>query len=123
MNTEKTFEQLAEQAHREAAKCMYCGFCEAVCPTLYHGPHRGYGPRGRLLVAKTLLETKNPTPEALASIYSCLACRACTVKCVVGIEVGVVMHTLRYLYSKGYFGKPDFDKVVIEPRGLKKKQK
>ncbi len=81
---------------------MYCGFCEAVCPTLPYGPHRGYGPRGRVYIARLVLGEKMATREALASIYSCLTCRACTLKCVVGIEVAELMKALRFLYLSGY---------------------
>lgn len=94
-----------EEARRmiisEAAKCTYCGFCEAVCPTARLGPHRGYGPRGRLAVAAHLASGGAASPEALASIYSCLTCRACTLKCPQGIDVAEVVKAARSLYVSG----------------------
>ena len=111
----RDLEKIAEWVYRETSKCMYCGFCEPVCPTLIHGVHRGYGPRGRILVAKTMVEERRATSEALASIYSCLACRACTLKCVVELPVAEIVLAVRYLYSKEFFGKPDY-KTQIRTR-------
>ncbi len=98
-------DMLRDWALREASRCLYCGFCEIVCPTLPHGPHRGYGPRGRLAVALQLLNNQGFSEEALASIYSCLTCRACTIKCPVSVDVAGVVRAVRVLYTRGVFGK------------------
>lgn len=88
-------------ALEEALRCLYCGFCEAVCPTLRHGPHRGYGPRGRVFIAASLLRGEEAGGEALASIYSCLTCMACTVKCPVSINVADIIRVVRSLLFSG----------------------
>jgi len=72
---------------QETEKCMYCGFCEAVCPTIVHGPHRGYGPRGRIQLIKTLLTKGNPSKAIIDSIYTCTLCAACTEKCPAKISI------------------------------------
>ncbi|WP_236698145.1 (Fe-S)-binding protein [Pyrodictium occultum] len=108
-------EKLREAARQEAEMCLYCGFCEAVCPTLSHGPHRGYGPRGRLAVAARLLAGGRASGEALASIYSCLLCRACTLRCPVSIDVADIMRVVRVLYSSG--GLEGERQVEIRVRG------
>ena len=112
----RSLESVFEWSLREAGKCMYCGFCEAVCPTLPHGPHRGYGPRGRVVIARRVLEEKRASREALASLFSCLACRACSFKCVAGIDIAGLVVAVRRLYSSGFFGKPSYD-FVVESRG------
>ncbi|HIQ23526.1 MAG TPA: (Fe-S)-binding protein [Pyrodictium delaneyi] len=93
---------LREAALLEAQRCLYCGFCEAVCPTLLYGAHRGYGPRGRVSIALQLLAGKAPvSEEALASIYSCLMCRACTTKCPVSVNVAEIVRIIRILHNRG----------------------
>ena len=76
-----------EEALREAEKCMYCGFCEAVCPTIIHGPHRGYGPRGRIQLIKTILTRGNTSKAIIDSIYTCTLCAACIEKCPAKINI------------------------------------
>jgi len=70
---------------KDAEKCFSCGFCESVCPTIAFGPHRGYGPRGRVIILRTWLRGESEiTEEGLASIYSCLLCNACSIVCPPG---------------------------------------
>ena len=83
--------------HTEVSKCVYCGFCEAVCPTLHAGGHRGHGPRGRLRVIKSLLEDEKPTAQAMESIYTCLLCGACNLQCPVGIKIAEAIREARPL--------------------------
>jgi len=87
----------------EASKCMFCGFCEAVCPTIKFGPHRGYGPRGRVNIALYISEGGNYTEEALSSLYSCLLCAACTLKCPANIDIPEIVRASRILYSRSNF--------------------
>lgn len=93
-----------EEARRlilgEASKCMFCGFCEPVCPTLPLGPHRGYGPRGRVNIALGLAKgTYRFTEEAIRSLYSCLLCEACHLKCPASLDIVGVVRAARVLYS------------------------
>jgi len=90
-----------EEAKREVEKCMYCGFCEALCPTLSYGPHRGYGPRGRIAIIKLLLETSiNPSKEAINSIYTCTLCAACIEKCPAKIKITDLVIYARALINR-----------------------
>ncbi|AMD30488.1 MAG: (Fe-S)-binding protein [Acidilobus sp.] len=89
---------MAEELLREAQKCVYCGFCESVCPTMPFGPHRGYGPRGRVTVLRELLEgTVKLSDEVISSFYSCLLCNACSTVCPARIRVGDLMRSARLL--------------------------
>lgn len=86
----------------EAGKCAYCGFCEAVCPTLPHGRHRGYGPRGRVLLSAHLASGGKASQEVLSSIYTCLTCAACTLKCPAGIDIpGLIRQARAILAANG----------------------
>jgi len=111
---------LRETALREAQRCLYCGFCEAVCPTLPHGVHRGYGPRGRVAIALQLLAGEAPVSgEALASIFSCLMCRACTIKCPISVDVAGIVRAVRVLRNRGELlpGSPIEVAIRGESRG------
>ncbi len=80
----------------EAEKCVFCGFCESVCPTLPLGPHRGYGPRGRITMVRGLLKGEiTLSDEVVSSLYSCLLCNACSVVCPASIRVGDVVREVR----------------------------
>jgi len=79
----------------EASKCMFCGFCEQACPTLRYGRHRGYGPRGRVWIARRILEGARVSPGALESFFSCLLCGACTLYCPSGIDVAGLVRSIR----------------------------
>ncbi|GAB6148256.1 4Fe-4S dicluster domain-containing protein [Stetteria hydrogenophila] len=92
---------LAEWVRGEASRCMYCGLCEPSCPTLPLGPHRGYGPRGRVYLALAAVEEGRLTVEGLASIYSCLLCAACTLACPAGVDVPGVVRAVRSLARTG----------------------
>jgi len=48
---------------KDAEKCFSCGFCESVCPTITFGPHRGYGPRGRVIILRTWLRGESEITE------------------------------------------------------------
>ncbi|MCE4600383.1 MAG: (Fe-S)-binding protein [Desulfurococcales archaeon] len=86
----------------EAGKCMFCGFCEALCPTLPLGPHRGYGPRGRVNLALAIARGEaGYTGEAINSLYTCLLCEACHLKCPASLDIVGVVRAARALYSRG----------------------
>lgn len=89
-----------EWLRREVSKCVYCGFCEAVCPTLKAGGHRGYGPRGRLRIIKGILDGQEPSQEALNSLYTCLLCGACDLQCPVGIRIADAIREARPLLAR-----------------------
>ncbi len=91
-----TVEELARRVSELASRCLGCGFCEPACPVLRHGPHRGYGPRGRVAAAAAIASGR-PTREALASVYSCLLCRACVSSCPVGLDVAWLSRAARSL--------------------------
>ncbi|ABM81285.1 (Fe-S)-binding protein [Hyperthermus butylicus] len=95
-----------ERLASEAGRCAYCGFCEQACPTLPLGSHRGYGPRGRVLLARLLAEDKiEPTRELVASLYTCTLCGACLIYCPAGIDVVNVVRLARMLAAEKLVGE------------------
>jgi len=87
---------------RETERCLYCGFCEPHCPTLRHGPHRGYGPRGRVTVIQLLASGAiDAAGAALEAVYTCLLCRRCEAHCPPGIGVAELVRAARALLAAG----------------------
>ncbi len=91
----------AKSIEVEAAKCLYCGFCEAVCPTMGHGEHRGYGPRGRVVAA--LFAVRGKTLDTVVdALYTCLLCRACREVCPAKVDVADIVRNARALLAEGW---------------------
>jgi len=104
---------LEEWARREAGKCISCGFCEAACPTLALGPHRAYGPRGRVQLARHALESGSLGGEGLAGVYTCLLCAACVPRCPAGIDIPGLVRALRSLVASGRVEAPRWAPVRV----------
>ncbi|MGC9209893.1 MAG: 4Fe-4S dicluster domain-containing protein [Acidilobus sp.] len=91
-------DELRDAILGEADKCVYCGFCESVCPTVVFGPHRGYGPRGRVTIIRNILRSEATlSDEAVSSLYSCLLCNACSTVCPARIRVGDLVRDVRIM--------------------------
>jgi len=90
---------LEEYILEEATKCIYCGFCEPVCPTL-PGPHRGYGPRGRVNLAYMMLKDGMYSKNIEESIYTCLLCGACMEACPSRIDIVGVVRATRAIMNR-----------------------
>ncbi|MCL4330798.1 MAG: (Fe-S)-binding protein [Candidatus Thermoplasmatota archaeon] len=95
-------ESVLDMLQDEVGKCISCGFCESVCPTL---PASGYdlwkGARGRVIMGHELVnavrEGKAGQLDISDSFYSCLDCFACLQVCPAGVNAGVVSHLARSL--------------------------
>lgn len=96
---------LFEDLEKEASKCINCGFCDSVCPTL---PASGYkaniSARGRVNLANSIIkEIKSRGKFELnisESYYSCLTCYACLEVCPAGINAGKVSELGRKIIVK-----------------------
>src|SRR5439155_26663412 len=68
--------------------CIRCGLCLEACPTFVLTRLEEEGPRGRIAIAKGLLEGHlDLTPDLVAHEMSCLLCEACTQVCPAGVRV------------------------------------
>lgn len=101
-------ESLINALEAEVGKCISCGFCESVCPTL---PAAGYelwkGARGRVITGNEVLKAVK-SGEKLSvsdSFYSCLDCDACLYVCPAGVNAGNVSHISREIITENLLEK------------------
>ncbi len=100
----------------EAGRCINCGFCEAVCPTL---PSSGYnssrGARGRVMLGREMLDSAargEGISQFADSFFSCLDCYACLQVCPAGVNAGRVSHMARELITGSGEGVPQLARLM-----------
>lgn len=97
---------LIEEIENITGKCISCGFCESVCPTLSaDGFNSVFGARGRVILADFAIKNNPDELELGDSFYSCLDCYACVNVCPAGVNAGVVSELMRELVVSGKAGK------------------
>jgi glycolate oxidase iron-sulfur subunit len=88
--------------------CIRCGTCLYTCPTYRETVRETDSPRGRIFLARKLLEgAVELTPNLIEQMYRCLACGACNVACAVGNKPADIALQLRWLAQQ------------VEPAGWK----
>ncbi len=96
---------LIKQIEEITDKCIGCGFCESVCPTLEpDGYNSVFGARGRVILADFAIKENHEGLELGNSFYSCLDCYACVNVCPAGVNAGVVSELMRELVVSGHMG-------------------
>ena len=115
MRTQFRAEQLTDPHMKEAEKalrtCVHCGFCTATCPTyLVLGDERD-GPRGRIVLMQTMLEsTAPPTPETVKHLDQCLSCLGCRTACPSGVDYSALIEQSR-AHIEQHFRRPFADRL------------
>ncbi|HEV7717104.1 MAG TPA: glycolate oxidase subunit GlcF, partial [Steroidobacteraceae bacterium] len=78
--------QVAE-SDRILRACVHCGFCTATCPTYLLTGDELDGPRGRIYLAKDMLEKNRPADATTVKhLDRCLTCLACMTTCPSGVN-------------------------------------
>lgn len=98
-----------ERKHREQIlQCSRCGFCQAVCPVYGATLRPSYNARGKMLLAKEIMEGKiELTPDLGEAFYACTTCQNCTQSCPAQIRVDQVVEEVRKeLYKAGHTPEP-----------------
>lgn len=73
--------------HSSLGQCMECGFCTIRCPTFVVLRNEGDSPRGRVRIARQILEQgEHPTRESIDHLDRCLSCLSCTSSCPYGVD-------------------------------------
>ncbi|HWO95257.1 MAG TPA: (Fe-S)-binding protein [Bacillus sp. (in: firmicutes)] len=68
--------------------CVRCGACREVCPTLDITGREADGPRGRVLMARSLIEGAIPVNQEIKDqLDRCLLCSACVDTCPIDVPV------------------------------------
>lgn len=78
-----------------AAKCSACGICLEACPVFALTGLETDGPRGRLLLARAILQERLAPCAALAAFCRCLLCGRCDRACPAGIPLTSIFFALR----------------------------
>src|ERR1044071_1604937 len=91
MQTHFTLAQLADpqvaETDRILRACVHCGFCTATCPTYLLTGDELDGPRGRIYLAKDMLEKNRPADATTVKhLDRCLTCLACMTTCPSGVH-------------------------------------
>lgn len=93
-------ENIAQEIKREALKCVRCGFCRAQCPTLNVLGWDNFGPRGRAIVIKEMIDGCLKIEEAMVSIFSCVMCSYCDEVCPSSVKVSELVRKARVFVIK-----------------------
>ena len=78
-----------------ALDCVHCGFCLPVCPTWAVWGREPDSPRGRIEIARSMLDGAAPTAEMVSHLDSCLGCMACIAACPSGVRYDAVIEEAR----------------------------
>jgi glycolate oxidase iron-sulfur subunit len=88
--------RLAGIVRRESARCAKCGACAAVCPVYAEKRHEAFCARGKLMLAKALVEDRLESTDSIQDIFNnCLVCLACVKNCGSGVRVDEVVTAAR----------------------------
>ena len=91
------------EANRILRTCVHCGFCLATCPTYVLRGDELDSPRGRIYLAKEMLEKdKPPTASVVKHFDRCLTCRSCMTTCPSGVHYGHLVDRARVHIEKTY---------------------
>lgn len=79
---------LLRSEYDNALSCIRCGLCLSVCPTYQLTMAEEEGPRGRIAIARAVIEGALPiTDDFVEHEEACLLCEACTAICPAGVRM------------------------------------
>ena len=80
--------EMPPELEAEIFRCFRCGYCRSACPTFAVMGSESWNARGRLILARSVLEgLSEPTPELLDRIFSCVSCLACENVCPAVVKI------------------------------------
>jgi glycolate oxidase iron-sulfur subunit len=89
----------------EIIRCIKCGLCRAVCPTLIETVSESQGARGRVSLVEAVLDGRLKLSDIFADrISTCINCKACIEACPSGVRVDdIILAARAELVSRGKF--------------------
>jgi FAD/FMN-containing dehydrogenase/NAD-dependent dihydropyrimidine dehydrogenase PreA subunit len=85
--------------------CAKCGNCLAVCPAYLVTQNEAVSAKGKLALAKKLLNNRKVTREEAANAFMCMHCKACEEICQTNLELMNLWAALEKRIE-GSFGRP-----------------
>jgi glycolate oxidase iron-sulfur subunit len=105
---QNSFAEIEAPSEEQYLFCIRCGLCLAVCPTYRASLKETESPRGRVMLARKVLEGElSLTPNLKDQMQKCMACLACNEICPVGIKPADLALDMRHVAEQ------------IEPSGWK----
>jgi heterodisulfide reductase subunit C len=81
----------------DAAACMNCGVCTALCPM-------EIGPLPRVLFRQVMLGLEAKILSDTDTIFSCLLCKMCEANCPAGVPIAENIRLLRTYIDTTVYG-------------------
>jgi len=86
--------------------CAKCGNCIAVCPAYLVTKNEEVTAKGKIALAKKLIEGRPVTQEEAENVFMCMHCKACEEICQTNLELMLLWDALeKRVESK--FGRPE----------------
>ena len=93
-------------------KCTRCGRCRALCPIHDELGWESTNARGRMLLARALVEGEKPSHAMMKSFYTCLTCSMCTSTCPSGAKPDEVMEAARREMIRQELSPPYYNTIL-----------
>jgi FAD/FMN-containing dehydrogenase/NAD-dependent dihydropyrimidine dehydrogenase PreA subunit len=86
--------------------CAKCGNCIAVCPAYLVTGNEALTAKGKIALAKKIIEGKKVTQEEAENVFTCMHCRGCEEICQTNLELMMLWDALEKRID-GKFGRPE----------------
>jgi FAD/FMN-containing dehydrogenase/NAD-dependent dihydropyrimidine dehydrogenase PreA subunit len=86
--------------------CAKCGNCIAVCPAYLVTGNEALTAKGKIALAKKIIEGKKVTQEEAENVFMCMHCRGCEEICQTNLELMMLWDALEKRID-GKFGRPE----------------
>jgi len=89
--------------------CAKCGNCIAVCPAYLVTGNEAVTAKGKIALAKKLIDGRNLTKEEAENVFMCMHCKGCEEICQTNLELMTLWDALEKRVEVK-FGRPE-DKI------------